>query len=124
MAFLIRAVSIASVLIKRLFHGEEQVVGHVNGRGLGFDLDEKDMVAVDDDLSTFVDSAQLYQGHNFAHFAQVWTLIKPLPRPRLRRFELDTSTDLETAYYIASARARSGPRTYASGRLLRPQNGG
>jgi hypothetical protein len=43
--------------IQRLFDGEEQVAGHVNGRGFGFDLNEEDMVAVNDDISAFVDPA-------------------------------------------------------------------
>ena len=66
--------------IQRLLHGEEQVARHVNGRGSGFDLDEENMIAVDDDLSAFIDPAQLYQGHNFQHSASGRMLFKSLYR--------------------------------------------
>jgi hypothetical protein len=36
------------------------------------------MIAVDDDFSTFIDPAQLYQGHNIPHSASRPALFKSL----------------------------------------------
>ena len=66
--------------IQRLFHGEEQVAHHVDGGDSGLDLEEKDMITVDNDLSALIDPTQLYQGHSKPHSAKGRALYKSVPK--------------------------------------------
>ena len=66
--------------IQRVLDGEEQVAHHVNSRDFGFNLEEEDMIAVDDDLPAFIYPAQFYERHRLPYSASRPPLFKPLYR--------------------------------------------
>jgi hypothetical protein len=67
---------------RRFFDGEKRPISQVHRRGSGFDLNEENVFAVDQDFAAFVDAVELYQGHSFLHVGGARTLIKPIPIPR------------------------------------------
>ena len=64
--------------IECVLDGEEQIARHMNSRDFGFNLEEEDMIAVDNDLAAFIDPAQLYERHRLPHSASRPPLFKPL----------------------------------------------
>ena len=67
--------NLRSDALKRFFHGEEEIVKHMERGGPGFHFHVEDVVAVHKNCAAFVDAVEFYDGH-FLAFCEKWCAVE------------------------------------------------